>query len=357
MNRLLAGLLAAAALAVLLIAAAIFGADRYYHHGDGTACASCHEIRRNVELWQVSTHRRVACTECHESSIAGNVRRVVTHLRDAVPERVMLRTGDVLRMVERCRKCHQQEFAAWQSGPHGATYTRIFTSAEQNAKQALMDDCLRCHGMHFDGAIRDVVAPDGRGSWRLVRPDLKDAPTIPCLACHQVHREGKPASKMEHASVEGEAVPASLGLFDRRERMHFPAASLQIPRLHDSHGPILMSPDPRDGLCYQCHAPRASLEAGSGDDRTPRGVHEGLSCIACHQGHNQSARASCATCHPRLSNCGLNVEKMDTTFASLKSAHNIHTVACSDCHHDGRAGHAAPEIRRQLLKEAAAYER
>jgi len=353
-RRGVARILAIVAAPVLLIAAAILGADHYYHRGDGTACASCHEIRRNVELWQVSTHRHVACTECHESTMAGNVRRVVTHLRDMVPERVELRTGDVLRMVARCRQCHRQEFAAWESGPHSATYARIFTKAEQNARQALMDDCLRCHGMHFDGAIRDVVAPvDSIGPWRLLRPELRNAPTMPCLTCHEMHREGKPAAKMEHASVEGPAVPASLGLFDRRERMHFLAASLEIPRVHDGRGPILMSPDPRDGLCYQCHAPRASLEAGSGDDRTPRGVHEGLGCIACHQGHDQSARASCATCHPRLSNCGLNVEKMDTTFASAKSRHNIHSVACSDCHADGRTGHAAPAIRRQLLREAA----
>ena len=55
---------------------------------------------------------------------------------------------------------------------------------------------------------------------------------------------------------------------------------------------------------------------GSGDDRTPVGVHEGLSCLACHLKHGQQTRASCANCHPRLSNCGLDVEKMDTTFLS-----------------------------------------
>ena len=343
--------LAAVALVVVLLAAGILGADHYYHRGDGTACASCHEIRRNVELWQASTHRQVACTECHDSSMAGNVRRVVTHLRGDGPERVELRTVDVLRMVERCRNCHQQEFAAWKAGPHGATYARIFTNPEQNAQQTLMDDCLRCHGMHFDGPIKNVVTEDRKGSWRLLDPALQDAPTIPCLTCHEIHREGQPLAKMAHPSVDGPAVPPSLGLFDRRERVHFQAVSLQIPQLHDAKGPILMSPDPRDGLCYQCHAPRATLEAGSGDDRTPRGVHEGLSCIVCHQGHNQSARASCATCHPRLSNCGLNVEKMDTTFASAKSRHNIHSVACADCHPDGRVGHAAPAIRRQLQEE------
>jgi len=335
-------LLVLAAAPVLLVAAAFFGADRYYHHGDGSACANCHEIRRNVELWRGSTHRNVQCTECHESTMAGNVRRVVTHVRGDVPERVLLRTEDVFRMVERCRKCHQQEFAAWQAGPHSATYTRIFTNREQNTRQALMDDCLRCHGMHFQGAIRDVVAAGPKGSWHLLRADLKDAPAIPCLACHEVHREGKPG-------VKG-APYASLGLFDRRDQVHYQTASLQTPQLHDAKGPILMSPDPRDGLCYQCHAPRATLEVWSGDDRTPRGVHEGLSCIACHQGHDQSARASCKTCHPRLSNCGLDVEKMDTTFVSLKSTHNIHTVACADCHHDGRLGHAAPAILRAKIK-------
>ena len=39
-------------------------------------------------------------------------------------------------------------------------------------------------------------------------------------------------------------------------------------------------------------------QVGSGDDRTPMGVHEGLSCISCHDGHNENARASCKTCHP-----------------------------------------------------------
>jgi hypothetical protein len=46
-------------------------------------------------------------------------------------------------------------------------------------------------------------------------------------------------------------------------------------------------------------------------------------------------RASCAACHPRLSNCGLDVEKMDTSFKSPESLHDIHRVACIDCHPAG----------------------
>jgi hypothetical protein len=36
-----------------------------------------------------------------------------------------------------------------------------------------------------------------------------------------------------------------------------------------------------------------------------------------------------------MSNCGLDVEKMDTTFKSTMSKHNIHFVKCSDCHTKG----------------------
>jgi hypothetical protein len=110
---------------------------------------------------------------------------------------------------------------------------------------------------------------------------------------------------------------------------------------------VKISPDQRQALCYQCHAPRQpeanTVEAanhygpqiGSGDDRTPVGVHEGISCLACHAGHNESATASCKTCHPQMSHCGLDVEKMDTSFANAKSAHNIHWVRCTDCHQHG----------------------
>jgi hypothetical protein len=36
-----------------------------------------------------------------------------------------------------------------------------------------------------------------------------------------------------------------------------------------------------------------------------------------------------------MSHCGIDVEKMDTTFASAASKHNIHWVKCADCHQQG----------------------
>jgi hypothetical protein len=77
------------------------------------------------------------------------------------------------------------------------------------------------------------------------------------------------------------------------------------------------------------------MQVGSGDDRTGMGVHEGISCLACHAQHDQRTWSSCATCHPKMSNCGLDVEKMDTTFYSAGSRHNIHWVKCADCHTGG----------------------
>jgi hypothetical protein len=127
----------------------------------------------------------------------------------------------------------------------------------------------------------------------------------------------------------------SLALFDRRELQSVAVENLPLPAMLEGERPVKISRDPRQALCYQCHAPIATRQVHSGDDRTPLGVHEGLSCYACHENHSMRTRASCSTCHPRLSNCGLDVETMDTTFKSTKSPHNIHFVKCLDCHTKG----------------------
>jgi RNase P subunit RPR2 len=168
---------------------------------------------------------------------------------------------------------------------------------------------------------------------------MANQPVIPCLTCHAMHRLGKPlgkpAVKPDKPGPGQELYRPSLALFDRREFDHLPNASLPLPRMLENERVVKISPDPRQALCYQCHAALASAQADSGDDRTPIGVHEGISCLACHQKHRQTTRASCADCHPRLSNCGIDVEKMDTTFLNTKSAHDVHFVKCEDCHPKG----------------------
>ena len=87
----------------------------------------------------------------------------------------------------------------------------------------------------------------------------------------------------ERISVAVQPVHDSLAFFDRRERMHFAATALSIPQLHDGARAVKMNQDPRQAICYQCHAPRQpeagtvaaanhwGPQVGSGDDRTPDG--------------------------------------------------------------------------------------
>ncbi|HTS64370.1 MAG TPA: cytochrome c3 family protein [Candidatus Acidoferrales bacterium] len=329
-------LMASAALVVLCLAS-IPTASYYYTASWGAGCARCHQIRENLDSWRSAAHRGINCTACHESGVRDNLRRVATQWFGAIPEQIHLRADAVDAMVGKCQSCHRQEFAQWRAGPHGSTYSRFLLDREHNRKRLLMDDCLRCHGMHFEGPIGQAVQPvDTKGPWHLTDAKLAGRPAIPCLACHAMHREGMPLAKpSERIGAKQEIVRPSLALFDRRSREHVGVDALPLPVILEGGRQVRMSPDVRQSLCYQCHAPLSAAQIGSGDDRTPMGVHEGLSCLACHQKHGQATRQSCADCHPRLSNCGLDVEKMDTTFLNPKSRHDVHRVKCADCHPNG----------------------
>ena len=334
---------------VFLAIAATYGATCYYTTEHGRGCASCHEMAEYVTAVHASLHQNQNCMDCHDASMATKLRHIRVHLTGNWPEEIRLRDVDVVRMTTKCQNCHQHEYASWKAGPHSATYGEIFANSAHNGKRALMNDCFRCHGMHYNGSVRDLVQPqDTRGPWHIVRAGFADQPTMPCQSCHWVHRAGAlPARPQGRISVAAPPIQDSLAFFDRRESMHFAAASLSLPQLHDGARLVNLSQDPRQGICYQCHAPRQpetgtsaavmawGPQVGSGDDRTPMGVHEGISCISCHNGHNENARASCKTCHPQMSHCGLDVEKMDTTFVNPSSTHNIHWVKCVDCHQHG----------------------
>lgn len=332
------------------------GASLYYESGGGRQCARCHEIQPAYGTAQASSHRKIQCAQCHGDALTldvsfhlNNLNRLSVHLQGEVPEQIQLRNSDVQAMVSRCAFCHRQEYADWQSGPHSASYSRIFLDPQHNKKKLPIDDCLRCHGMHYEGGIRDLVSPlTTSGPWIIKSVENYSLPSIPCLTCHEIHRTG---DVMQKTGVEGR-VPGptqeinrpSLALFDRRTQQHIPVSRLPLPVIREGNRRVIMSPDQRQALCYQCHAPDYTMRVMTGDDRTGIGVHEGISCLACHLRHGQKTRSSCANCHPRLSNCGLDVETMDTTFRTTDSKHNIHWVKCEDCHTKG-----VPKKRPQLV--------
>ncbi len=346
----------AVVLALLLLAVLLLipAASYVYEAGAPGACARCHEMAVPVDQWAGSAHRNVACAKCHGDALTTdaqfhmtNARRVLDHNLGKVAEQAHLRTSDVFAMVETCKSCHPQEYATWAAGPHSVRYEPIFLDKRQNSERHLMDDCLRCHGMHYDGPIRDLVTPlDNKGPWTFRDAAMATKPAIPCLTCHTMHQSGAPLKGHVRRAVisRKEAVMTpSLALWDRRSNGPVPVAMLALPVMHEGDRAVKMSPDPRQALCYQCHAPLADTQVHSGDDRTCIGVHEGLSCFACHDKHKMSTRASCTECHPRLSNCGRDVEKMDTTFFSKQSAHNIHFMKCADCHPKGIPPRKTPQ--------------
>ncbi len=314
----------------VFVAASALGGLAYFHFGNPQqTCASCHEMTGVHSDWSASTHRTVHCRNCHGGALTLDVHAVESHLNRVVRhftgdphQPVHLKERHVPTLHASCRQCHPQAFADWEASRHATTYARIFLDPEHNRTEPPTNDCLRCHGMFTTGDIANlVIPPGGTVSARLTEPARASEPAIPCLACHQVHTR------------TGETQIANL--YDRRERTHVAANRLPVATVFQDGRAVRVSRDLRQRVCVQCHAPDATHALGSSDDRTPAGVHEGLSCRDCHWSHTNSARASCTACHPADSHCGLDVRKMDTTFLDPVSRHNVHTVACRDCHPAG----------------------
>jgi len=311
-------------------------------------CASCHEISPSVNEWQHSAHRDVRCTECHGTAVSNGfhslkekVDMVFTHLGKVKNhEEIRMTEEQVLAISDKCAKCHQSEYAKWKSGGHSANYSDIFMNGKHNHDEAPYWGCLRCHGMFYEGTIKTLVQKPLKddGVWKLKDLSKVSKPTIPCLACHQFHAENAPlgrTAKLDHPkeiSYERAKRNPSIAWYARDDHQSIRADNLLKIEMFSNGKPIKVSDDPAQKLCTQCHAPNFAHESGSQDDHTPTGVHEGLSCMACHSPHSNDTRNSCRNCHPAISNCKLDVTTMNTTYLDIKSPNNIHSVNCTSCH-------------------------
>lgn len=319
-------------------------------HPENT-CARCHEINPSFHSWQASAHRNISCVECHGTALSNGLHSlqeksnmVLTHLTGkSGGDPIRLSEEQLLETMQSCIRCHQTEYNKWLSGGHSVTYSRIFLNEAYNSIEQPYWDCLRCHGMFNEGTIYDIVEPVSmQGPWKLLDESLADRPVIPCFACHQIHTDNDPATVNRDWNHRDNAIKErrdetlgrnpSASLYVRADRIYMRADQLPTVQMNDGVNTILSSEGPSQRLCQQCHAPNFRHMAGSEDDRTPRGVHEGISCTSCHELHSNNASRSCVTCHPAISNCGLDVTTMNTTFADPTSKNNIHFVACKDCH-------------------------
>jgi hypothetical protein len=316
-------------------------------HPDKT-CNNCHEISPSYDTWAASAHREIRCDQCHGTalsngwhSIKEKTNMVFTHYTEKmVHEDILLDEAQILETMEECRNCHQSEYAMWSSSGHSAAYSDIFLDEVHNTTEQLNFDCLRCHGMFYEGTIKDLVEPISKeGPWSLLKPQKANQATIPCMACHKIHVEGQPVTKPDYSTPDGIFYSRLLenntvGLYSRHEKTHFSLEHLPTPVMLDGKDTVIVPQDPVYRLCVQCHAPSVWHQVGTHDDNTPVGVHEGISCATCHEKHSNAQRNSCDKCHPMISNCNLDVKTMNTTFSLPSSPNDIHSVRCVDCHEE-----------------------
>ena len=332
---------------LLIISIITFGSFYTYWNAASPdkTCASCHEIGKSVNSQAQSSHRNLHCKECHGTALSNGIHSikekgmmVVNHIKDKQVENIKLSEEQLFEVSNNCKRCHSSEFAKWTSGGHSIDYKHVFLNTIHNTTEQISSDCLRCHGMFFKGNVNEVVEPlKIKGPWKLKEPEMATRPAIPCMACHQIHQEGLPKTRPDYSDpktifYQKKFAISKLGFYDRHQKVYFLVSELPKLNLWLGDRKINVSDDPVMRNCVQCHAPNAKHQAGTSDDRTPRGVHEGLSCMDCHEPHNNDAKNSCASCHPEISNCKIDVTKMNTSYADVKSPNNIHFVACADCH-------------------------
>jgi len=325
----------------------IFGYVGWNSANPQSSCGSCHEISPSVETSLTSSHRNIDCAQCHGTALSNGIHSLgekvnmfFTHIGDeSKSQKIRMNESQIVEIMMRCEGCHQTQNADWESGGHSVTYAQIFLDEKHNNMERPYWDCFRCHGMFYRGNIYDLMEPvDNKGPWHLKDPKQADMPAIPCLACHQIHSKNevrKPAQAYEDPKnifYQRDQRNIPFGLYLRADQIFLRADYLSTPVIIEDENTNLAPTELDYKLCVQCHSPNYVHEAGSEDDRTPRGVHEGLTCNSCHKVHSNDARNSCGNCHPAISNCELDVTKMNTSYLSAKSPNNIHSVDCVDCH-------------------------
>jgi len=335
----------------IIIAGIFAGYSAWNAANPERTCASCHEINPSHDTWLTSSHREIECFACHGTALSNGFHSlkektgmVFSHLKKEQSNiNINLSEEQLLMTMERCAACHQEEYKKWASGGHAANYADIFLNEAHNQMEQPYWDCFRCHGMFYEGNIHDLISPvSNQGPWSIIDEGKHQDHVILCLTCHEIHTENDP--RMLRTSLDdpkeifyerkerNAGKNPKAGLFIRADQIFLRADQLPKPDIYEGNRMVRVSENPLQRICTQCHAPDWEHIAGTEDDRTPSGVHEGLACMACHETHSNDASNACSKCHPTISNCGLDHKTMNTSYNDSESPNNIHHVKCADCH-------------------------
>jgi Zn-finger protein len=159
--------------------------------------------------------------------------------------------------------------------------------------------------MFFGGNIHDLMSLEGEPhEWKIKDRQQETLPVVPCLACHLIHTENAASERYVWLADSSRKQPVrnpKTAFYVRTDKIHLRSDKLTKVSMISRDGKAIdNASDPNTLLCQQCHAPDYLHRADSEDDRTPTGIHEGISCIACHKPHSGNTRESCAQCHPSL---------------------------------------------------------
>lgn len=285
-------------------------------------CAQCHEIAPSHVSWKNSAHAEVRCVECHGTALSNGfhslkekARMVYVHIfGNQYNDDIHLTEAQMLELSDRCIACHRSEHAGWLASGHAVNYREIFMDSAHNAMEKPYWDCFRCHGMFYDGDIHTLMSLDGAPhEWAIRNEEQAMRPTVSCLACHQIHTENPVSERYVSSADTVKSVRhyPRTALYMRADKMYLRSDHLTRVAMMDGDRVVNSATDDNTLLCMQCHAPNHLRQVGSEDDRTPTGVHEGLSCTACHKPHSNETRGSCAQCHPLLT-----TEQVNAVYAN-----------------------------------------
>lgn len=342
-------------LVLFLVCCTIGGIGYFEFTPPERTCIQCHEIRKSKDNWATSAHREVSCKACHGKSaesiaaLQDNSKRVLHHITGNYTDEKHLSEEQIVRMNAACGACHASEYAHWKKSGHSASYATIFNDTQHNHVEQINPQCLWCHGMFHEGGVEQLIEPlTIKGPWHFKKPEIAERPSIACVSCHQVHVNGPTFASMRSTTNRPPAtLRNSLAFYIRGEKKHLAANKLMVPRITEQGRAVKVSADPAHRMCVQCHSPNAQGMAGSSDDKTPTGIHEGLSCMACHNPHSGDTRNACVKCHTDRSNsCRRDVTTMDTIYRNKASKADVHRMTCATCHpNDAEARKRAASAR------------